>query len=247
MLEENFKDGDFSKIKTKLTEYVEQLGKAVLPKSETDTVKDIKALPKFQINEIDQQPFADCDATFRECDDFLKFNADYTSRKAVPAPLTEIINKWFPKRRGVYLTNSYNALQSKLESTEKLMITMSEASTDRASVLVIRSIHLNNRLTACIEYNRREMENRQPELTETRSLLAQLKSYQSHLTSMLIFSDEVELLKAKQLPAYLPWKQRKQLLERNEAEKITTPALNELRILKRSSLVKRIRKTRQVI
>jgi succinylglutamate desuccinylase len=185
-------------------------------RSNSESSKKIEEeIAAFDIKELDQKPFIDCDALLRECENFIElakrtiaFTKDVhtpNNIKVISIQPVAALNKWRAKRKGNELLNIYEALVHRLDLSEKKMNLIAEKALNHSSSLVLQSLHLKLRLVACIEYNKNELNNIEPLIFAVTSISETLNKNEKCLHSMLIFFDEVERLRKNQQEVYVPW------------------------------------------
>ena len=225
--------------------------------------KDDDGMHSFHITEAQQKPFLDCDAIFTDCEEFLKLagkaieennnkGKSSLSKLVHAVPISDQISKWRTKRKETGLFETHGSLQSRMDQMDTLLNDISVSSATSTSALITQSLHLNVRLTSCIEYNRIEAEKARPLVTEGRAFLNNLKSMEKSLVTMLEFMDEIDDLKRTEPKAYVPWSQRQQMEEDAEAARKAVGKSgvaglkNEVFELKRETVERRLKKIRKV-
>jgi hypothetical protein len=218
---------------------------------------DNDTIHSFHISESQQKPFLDCDSLFTECEEFLKLSyraieinnnkgKSGLSKLVHAVPISDKISKWASKKKDNDLVENYEAIQSKVEQMDATLNEISNVSATSTSALITQSVHLNVRLTACIDYNRSEVDKNKHLVAEGRAFVNKLKSTESTIASMIDFLEEVNELKRTEPKAYIPWALRQQYEDEAEAERKAAMARNEIVELKRESLERRLRRIRKV-
>ena len=219
--------------------------------------KEDEGMHSFHISESQQKPFLDCDTLFTDCEDFLKLanktiemsnnKGKFGLSKLVHAvPMTDKISKWRSKRKENDLFDTYDALNSRVEQMDIILNEIANSSATSTSALITQSVHLNVRLTACVEYNRGEVEKAKPLVAEGRAFLNKLKSTEKSLVAMIDFMEELDDLKRNEPQPYVPWALRQQMDEEAEAERLAAKARKDFVELKRESIERRLKKIRKV-
>jgi hypothetical protein len=219
--------------------------------------RDDDGMHSFHINDNQQKPFLDCDALFVECEDFVKQSTKLIeahnnkgksglSKFVRAVPMTDQINKWRTKRKESGLSENNDAISSRIEQMEAVLTEISTGSSVSTEALITQSVHLNVRLTSCVEFNRGEVEKAKPLVNEARAYIANLKNTEKSIVSMIDFLEEVEDLKHNEPKAYVPWALRQQMDEEAEAERLEAMKRKDFIELKRSSLERRLAKIRKV-
>ena len=232
-------------------------GKPVQASVISNKDRENDTIHSFHINESQQKPFLDCDSLFTDCEEFLKLShrsiemnnnkgKSGLSKLVHAVPISDKISKWRSKKKDNDLYVNYEAIQSRVEHMESTLSGIGEVSATTTSALITQSVHLNVRLTSCIDYNRSEVDKYKPLVAEGRTFLNKLKTAEKSMVSMLNFLEEVEELKRTEPKAYIPWALRQKVEDEAEAEKKASLARNELVELKKESLERRIRKLRKV-
>ncbi|KAJ1439172.1 hypothetical protein B484DRAFT_444152 [Ochromonadaceae sp. CCMP2298] len=204
------------------------------------------------VNEELLKPLNSCDALFIECEEFLNMatkTVDFTKKKGntkmsklVPGK----INKWRAKRKGNDLFDGFDALQSRMDEADKMLKTLSNSSTSNTSALISQSLYLNARLTACAEFNRKEIGRLKPALLAGRAYFCGLQKYEEGLISMVDFLDEVVELKRNEPVPYVPWAMRQQMEEELRLELLEAKGDDTVEV-RRESLDRRINKVQKVM
>lgn len=211
----------------------------------------------FHISESQQKPFMDCDVLFTDCEEFLKLShraievnnnkgKSGLSKLVHAIPITDKVSKWRSKKKGNDLYDNYEAIQARVEQMDATLNEISDVSATTTSALITQSVHLNVRLTACIDYNRSEVDKNKPLVAEARAYLNKLKSTEKAIVAMIDFLEEVNELKRTEPKAYVPWALRQQMEDEAEAERKAAIARKEMVELKRESLERRLKKIRKV-
>jgi rRNA-processing protein FCF1 len=211
----------------------------------------------FHITESQQKPFLDCDALFTDCEEFLKLSnrvieANNSNKgksglsKFVAAMPSSDKVKWRSKKKGNDLHETYENIQTRVDQMDSTLNEIADVSATSTSALITQSVHLNNRLTSCIDYNRTEVDKNKPLVTEGRAYLNKLKSTEKAIVAMIDFLEEVNELKRTEPKPYIPWALRQQYEDEAEAERKAALSRNEMVELKRDSLERRLKKIRKV-
>lgn len=219
--------------------------------NENDTIHS------FHISESQQKPFLDCDALFNDCEEFLKLSyraieisnnkgKSGLSKLVHAVPMSDKISKWHSKRKENDLHESYESIQTRVEQMDETLNEIAHVSATSTSALITQSVHLNVRLTSCIDYNRAEVDKAKPMLAEGRAFLNKLKTNEKALAAMIDFLEEITELKRVEPKPYIPWALRQQFEDEAEAERTAALARNEMVELKRSSIERRLKKIRKV-
>lgn len=219
--------------------------------------KDSDTIHSFHISESQQKPFLDCDALFTDCEEFLKLSyraieasnskgKSGLSKLVHAVPISDKISKWRSKKKESDLYENYEAIQARVEQMDTTLNDISHVAATSTSALITQSVHLNVRLTSCIDYNRSEVDKAKPLVAEGRAFLNKLKSNEKALMAMIDFLEEVNELKRTEPKAYVPWALRQQVEDDAEAERKAAMARNEVVELKRSSIEKRLKRIRAV-
>jgi hypothetical protein len=206
------------------------------------------------INEEELKPLNSCDALFVECEEFIATaskTVDFTKKKGntkmsklVPGK----INKWRAKRKGNDLFDGFDALQGRMDEADKTLKDLSISSTSNSAALIHQSLYLNARLSACAEFNRKEIGRLKPALLAGWAFFGSLRKYEEGLMGMVAFLDEIIELKRNEPVAYVPWALRQQMEEELKAEIVAAESDDTVCIdVRRGSVERRIAKVRKVI
>lgn len=218
---------------------------------------DDDTIHSFHITESQQKPFMDCDALFSECEEFLKL-----SNRAIEAnsakgksglsklvhsiPMSDNFSKWRSKKKENDLFENYEVIQNRISEMESTLSEIQEVSASSTSALITQSVHLNVRLTSCVDYNRQCVDKHKPLVLEGRLFLNKLKSMESSILAMMDFLEEINEQKRVEPKPYIPWALRQQYEDEAEAERKATLERKEIVELKKSSLERRLRKIKKV-
>lgn len=207
---------------------------------------------KFDISELDQRPFIDCDTLFTECESLLKTaqkTIEFAQKNTSPAKSNVVglkkLNKWRAKRKGHKLFQVFDALHIRIDQSESELNGINKLSTDETTTLVTQSIHLNARLQSCIDFNRNAIETSQPSIEKGQHFLDELKATEKSIEAMIEFYDALADLKLNQVQPYIPWALR-QTQQKQESEG-TCNEDSDSPQLKRESVVKRLKRVQSVL
>ena len=179
-----------------------------------DSVDDDSA---FHLETIDTSPIAESDVFFSDCESFLRTaenTIDFAKRTASskgkfdPLKMSQKINKWRAKRKGNKLYMDFDSLITRSDQIEKDMKQITDQSLNDCTSLLIQAAHLRSRLRACIEYNTHEVERLKPYVDKTKEYLGEIQSYKHAVELMIIFFDEIAMIKKSQPEPYIPWAMR---------------------------------------
>lgn len=218
--------------------------------------RDENTIHSFHISESQQKPFMDCDGLFSECEEFIKVmqrtietnNKGKTglSKFVSAMPISDKVQKWRSKKKGQDLHEAYESIQTRVDNMDDTLNQIADVSATTTSALITQSVHLNNRLTSCVDYNRSEVEKNKQLVSEGRAFVNKLKSTEKAIVAMIDFLDEVEDLKRTEPKPYIPWALRQQYEDDAEEERKAAMARNEMVELKKGSLERRLKKVRKV-
>jgi hypothetical protein len=218
---------------------------------------DDSTIHSFHITESQQKPFMDCDALFADCEEFLKQSyraIEISNNKGKSGfskfvhsvPISDKISKWQSKKKESDLYAHYESIQARAEQMDATLNEIGNVAATSTSALITQSVHLNVRLTSCVDFNRSEVDKHKPVVSEGRAFLNKLKTNEKAFLAMIDFLEEVTELKRTEPKPYVPWGMRQQVEDELEAERQAALKRNELVELKRSSLEKRIKRIRKV-
>lgn len=219
--------------------------------------RDNDTIHSFHISEIQQKPFMDCDTLFADCEEFLKLSyraieinnnkgKSGLSKLVHAVPISDKISKWQSKKKENELQENYESIQARAEQMHTVLDEIGNVAAVSTSALITQSVHLNVRLTSCVDFNRGEVDKNKPVVTEGRAYLNKLKNTEKSLLAMIDFLEEVTELKRIEPKPYIPWGMRQQVEDELEAERQAALKQHGIVELKRSSIEKRIKRIRKV-
>ena len=153
----------------------------------------------------EEMVLSEADALFVECESYL------TQGKSSLAVLPfAAINEWRTRRRDDHLVALCDALQPRIQASEKALRDILESTAQKKEMLRKVAKELQQQLCSCIEYNRAEICKSEPVVEQLRSVVDSVASESSCVKYMLQFNDEVarqklseEALRERQ--AISPW------------------------------------------
>jgi hypothetical protein len=196
---------------------------------------------------IDTKATVDCELLFADTETFLleakktidsaqaAASNDSTFRKFLSGAS---LQKWRNKRKGNKLFSQYEILLQRSESCEKELKIHTDKLLNDSSSLYIQALHMKARLTACIEYNRKETERIKPLMDKTKDYLREYVTEKQKVHEMLVFYDEVTNVKMASRDTYIPW-----AIKYSDSK---NPMLMAAGMLNREYLEKRIKKIEKV-
>lgn len=219
---------------------------------------DDSTIHSFHIAEGQQKPFMDCDTLFADCEEFLKLSyraieinnnkgKSGLSKLVHAVPMSDKISKWQSRKKESELTGTYEGIQARAEQMDHTLNEIANVAAISTSALITQSVHLNVRLTACVEFNRNEVDKNKPLVKEGRVYLNKLKTNEKAILAMMDFIEEIAELKKHEPKPYVPWGMRQQVEEQLEAERQAAVASGQIVEIKRSSLEKRLKRIRKVL
>ena len=251
-------------VASKLKNMVKSIPTTITPKGKNGPASpsagkpaDDSTIHSFHITESQQKPFMDCDALFADCEEFLKLSyraieinnnkgKSGLSKLVHSVPMSDKISKWQSRKKENELTETYESIQARAEQMDHTLNEIANVAAVSTSALITQSVHLNVRLTACVEYNRDEVDKNKPLVKEGRVYLNKLKSNERAILAMMDFMEEIAELKKHEPKPYVPWGMRQQVEEQMEAERQAALAKGDIVEIKRSSLEKRLKRIRKV-
>ena len=251
-------------VASKLKNMVKSIPTTITPKGKNGPASpnsgkpaDDSTIHSFHITESQQKPFMDCDALFADCEEFLKLSyraieinnnkgKSGLSKLVHSVPMSDKISKWQSRKKENELTETYEGIQARAEQMDHTLNEIANVAAVSTSALITQSVHLNVRLTACVEYNRDEVDKNKPLVKEGRVYLNKLKSNERAILAMMDFMEEIAELKKHEPKPYVPWGMRQQVEEQMEAERQAALAKGDIVEIKRSSLEKRLKRIRKV-
>jgi hypothetical protein len=164
----------------------------------------------FNLEKIDRKIFDKCDEINIEIEQFFKLSQNTIELAKKMKTNSSIIksigiNNWRVKRKGNKLFQMHETLKANIDSITAELKVRTEQTLEEVSTLLVQSSHLKLRLCACIDYNTREVNEKQPVLIAARGLFSSVSNYEMYLRTMLRFYDEVSDQKAYEMPEYIPW------------------------------------------
>lgn len=154
---------------------------------------------------LEEIVLSEADALFIECESYL------TQAKSSLAVLPfSAINEWRTKRRDDQLVSLFDALQPRIQTSEKSLRDILERAAEKKELLRKRAKELQLQLASCIEFNRDQLSQSEPVVEQLRTVVDSVANESSCVKFMLQFNDEVsrqklseEALRERQATA--PW------------------------------------------